>query len=240
MRYGPSRPSSASQNGRRPNKQHRTTETVLRHGNTLSEYCEGRRSEHVEQQGTTNRAESMRKDRKCAKRQRAIKFQPGDRADNGGVTHAGATNKPRRSHTGGLPHCIVSYKKPSTGHAVMVISAASRIRLISLASTDLFVSTRSFIRCSNLCQAKKSFAIRTLLPNQKSRAHFKLNFTNFCNIPSDSPAAGVNYVSLSGFSNPYIDAREAQIQCAVNGSGAAQNLRRSQRKQCEHSWALAV
>ena len=43
-----------------------------------------------------------------------------------------------------------------------------------------------------LCQANKFFATKTLLPNQKPRAHFKPDFTNFCTIPSYSPAAGVN------------------------------------------------
>ena len=43
-----------------------------------------------------------------------------------------------------------------------------------------------------LCQANKFFATKTLLPNQKPRAHFNPDYSNFVSIPSYSPAAGIN------------------------------------------------
>ena len=54
------------------------------------------------------------------------------------------------------------------------------------------VTTRSptFLIMTTL--ANKFFAAKTLLPNQKPRAHFKPDFSNFVSIPSYSPAAGVN------------------------------------------------
>ena len=52
-----------------------------------------------------------------------------------------------------------------------------------------------------LCQVNQFFATKTLLPNQKPRAHFKPEFTNFCNIPSYSPAAGANETSQDPFLN---------------------------------------
>ena len=68
------------------------------------------------------------------------------------------------------------------------------------------------------CQANKFFAIKTLLSNQKPRAHFKPDFSNFVSIPSYSRLQALIKLGQD-FLNPCIDAREAQIQSAVKGSG---------------------
>ena len=81
----------------------------------------------------------------------------------------------------------------------IVITTASRCRnlhVLGLPNQSGFHGSVCFDSFLNqmffLCQANKFFATKSLLPNQKPRAHLKPDFTNFCSIPSYSPAAGVN------------------------------------------------
>ena len=81
----------------------------------------------------------------------------------------------------------------------ITVTQASRCRnlhVFGLPNQSGFYGTVSFNSFLHqmfiLCQANKFFATKTLLPNQKPRAHFKPDFSNFVSIPSYSPAAGVN------------------------------------------------